>query len=277
MKYIMDTWLPTYPGQPNEMVDNVCVNTVLLGKPWEPRVMEAAELACKTGQLVIEIGASYGLHTRLLAGSNEVLALEPQHAAFQCLAANTADTDHPVTCINVGAYDNQRILGVSEVQEDPHAIDQPGHPSAVLVPASDGVAASYVDGLIDAIYGPSRRPNVCLIKVDAQGADFPALRGCHDTIQRSKPGILFEYEEKMARQHHWEFDDLREWLGDLGIPGVVYQLGDGINFFFDVDDNGPADHWKEIIRFPVPVPVVQAPPASVGKKKTRKKAAAKGA
>ena len=267
MKYIMDTWLPTYPGQPNEMVDNVCVNTVLLGKPWEPRVMEAADLALKTGQLVIEIGASYGLHTRLLAGSNPVLALEPQHAAFQCLAANTAETDHAVTCLNIGAYDNQRIICVNELQVDPHAVKQPGHPSAVLVPASDGVPATYVDGLLEAIYGPSMRPNVCLIKVDAQGADYHALRGCEQTIRRTKPSIIFEFEAQTAVYHSWEFDDIREWLGALDIPGVLYAIDD-INFFFDPDDNGPADEWKEIIRFPVPVPV---------KKKTRKKAAAKGA
>ncbi len=247
MKYVMDHWLPTYPGQPDQMVDNVCVNAVLLGKPWEPQVMEAAQLALKAGELVIEIGASYGLHTRMLAGSNPVLALEPQHAAFQCLAANTVGTDHPVTCLNVGAYDNQRVLAVSEQQEDPLIVDQPGHPSAVLVPASDGVPATYVDGLIEAIYGPGRRPNVCLIKVDAQGADYPALRGCVQTIRRSKPSLLFEYEETMAQQHRWEFDELQAWLKALDIPGVLYQI-DRLNYFFDVDDHGPAEEWTEILR-----------------------------
>jgi len=264
----MDTWLPTYPGQPNEMVDNVCVNTCLLGKPWEPQVMAAAQLALKTGQLVVEIGASYGLHTRLLAGSNPVLALEPQHAAFQCLAANTNGTPHQVTCLQLGAYDNQRLITVTEDQVAPEVAKQAGHPSACLMPASDGIPATAVDGLLDTIYGPSLKPNVCLIKVDAQGADYHALRGCEQTIRRCKPALLFEYEVHMAKRHGWEFDDLREWLGELNIPGVLYQIDDIPNFFFDVDDNGPDQHWHEAMRFPVPVPA---------KKKTRKKVAAKGA
>ena len=52
----------------------------------------------------------------------------------------------------------------------------------------------------------------------------------------------------MATQHRWEFDDMREWLGELGIPGVLYQI-DEINFFFDTQDNGPDEGWKEIIRW----------------------------
>ena len=248
MKYVMDHWLPTYPGQPDAMVDNVCVNTVLLGKPWEPRVMKAAALASKAGELVIEIGASYGLHTRVLAGHNPVLALEPQHAAFQCLAANTCGLPHQVTCLQLGAYDNQRLITVTEDQVSPEVAKQAGHPSAILLPASDGIPATAVDGLIDTIYGPSLRPNVCLIKVDAQGADFHALRGCEQTIRRCQPALLFEYEAQTASRHQFAFEDLRAWLETLDIPGVLYHLGDDINFFFDVDDGGPAAEWGEILR-----------------------------
>lgn len=257
MKYIMDHWLPTYPGQPDEMVDNVCVNQVLLGKPWEPHVMEAAQLASKAGQLVIEIGASYGLHTRLLAGSNDVLALEPQHAAFQCLVANTVEADHEVICLNVAAYDDHRRMVLSPDQPDPQAAKQPGHPSATFVPNPHaGWHAAPVDQLVRAIYGPLMQPNVCLIKVDAQGADYHALRGCGDTILRCKPAILFEYEAQMAKAHSWEFDDIREWLGELKIPGVLYKLGeDDINFFFDPTDAQQrldlmveGSGWEEIVR-----------------------------
>jgi hypothetical protein len=55
---------------------------------------------------------------------------------------------------------------------------------------------------------------VSLIKIDAQGCDLRVLRGLERTITRSRPLILWEFEEAAASWHGDRWDDYQRWFAD---------------------------------------------------------------
>lgn len=57
---------------------------------------------------------------------------------------------------------------------------------------------------------------VSLIKVDAQGSDFFALKGAENTIKKHHPMITFEYEPEYDAIFGISYKELDEWLVSLG-------------------------------------------------------------
>jgi FkbM family methyltransferase len=147
----------------------------------------------RPGNIVIDVGANWGIHTLYLAGlvgsGGRVLALECFPGAFQELQWHLAANQ----CANA-----MTLLGaVSDV--DAQALFLPGeNPSeGKLIDAADGQAQMQ-----NALVVPARRldsivaelalPHVELIKVDVEGAEGRVLAGAQELTARFHPRWIID-------------------------------------------------------------------------------------
>lgn len=69
--------------------------------------------------------------------------------------------------------------------------------------------------------------NVTLMKFDIQGADLRGMQGAAETIKRSMPDIVFEYEQSMVGDFNESMDDYKSFIDSIGYKFVT-SLGDDI-------------------------------------------------
>ena len=89
-------------------------------------------------------------------------------------------------------------LGQTVEGVEPGDIDNPGGVALIRASKADAEAQECVQGFVLDKW-VEEDEEVGLIKVDAQGCDLRALVGLRKTIERCRPGILFEFEEGLAR------------------------------------------------------------------------------
>jgi hypothetical protein len=99
------------------------------------------------------------------------------------------------------------------------SLDNPGGTSIVV--AENGPIKAYD---LDQFIQPQEQ--VCLIKSDAQGCDLKALQGLRQTIERCRPAILFEFEERLALYQGQTWADYLEFLYKIDYHWVE-QIGVG--------------------------------------------------
>lgn len=191
------------------------------GQEWEPHIREAIERAAQPGAIAIDAGAYIGVHTLTMARwFDTVHAFEPQRGIYQMLCGNLAlNCCMNVITHNAALYDRTGWvrLAPQERQEtaapihnglpDYAHIDNAAALSFDFDPDGGEVPAITIDGM--------ELENVALIKVDAQGADLRVLRGATDTIRRSRPVVLFEWERDLGRQHGATLDDFLAFFAGL--------------------------------------------------------------
>ena len=145
----------------------------------------------KPGQVVVDAGANIGSHTvffaRTVHPGGFVVAIEPQRVVFQMLCANLA--------INGLRNVDTRRAGVGAetgvMKVPPQDYNQAGNfGAAKLVAEGEGeqVPILTIDGL-----GLKRCD---LIKIDVEGMEREALLGAQATIERHKPVIYLENNQR---------------------------------------------------------------------------------
>jgi FkbM family methyltransferase len=139
----------------------------------------------------IDVGANVGIFSCDFAHRfDEVIAFEPIPATRECLAANVPDNVHiePYAVTDVASLlqmyqtpssgasfvcSHEQVVTPFDELDDTKVIDVPGRPL-------DSFDFDAVD----------------LIKLDIQGAEYPALLGARETILRHRPVVMVE--EKAA-------------------------------------------------------------------------------
>lgn len=172
------------------------------------------------GSTIIDVGANIGAFsvwaTNLLWRAARVIAVEPIPDTYRLLLANLDLNKHSgadrVIPLNVAAYDQPTtlVLASDDEQGQPVAhgdFSKIGNIGGIaLKPHSGPGISSSVDGWsvqgmpLDT-YSHCFGPRVSLIKIDAQGCDLRAMKGLVKTIQRDRPAIVFEHEEKLSMLH----------------------------------------------------------------------------
>lgn len=166
---------------------------------------------------VVEIGSNIGMHTVPLAkmcSKGTVICFEPQRAIFQILNANLALN-------NLLHVDAQRLaIGDSQRHIEIQATDyeQPWNYGSFSIGrgfstenafkgkiASDRVSMIALDqsAEVNAISA------LDLLKIDAEGSEKEVLKGAHKTIERYRPAIFVENNQKGKE------DELIRMLNDL--------------------------------------------------------------
>jgi FkbM family methyltransferase len=153
------------------------------------------------GGTVVDIGAFIGDHTIHYANcvgvTGSVIALEPNPAAFECLANNMAE-HRQVTCLNLGASNKSHSIGI---EPDTNA----------------GASHATGEGVIPCIALDSIYLAAChFIKMDCEGYEVKALHGAFQTIRTYKPVLLIEINESALNRQGYQSADIFGFLDDIG-------------------------------------------------------------
>lgn len=185
-----------------------------LGVRYEQAETEALAARLPAGGTFIDVGANIGLHSVQLAraiSDLHVLALEPVSATFELLLRNAAKN-------GVSDRIDARRLAVS---------DQPGTLRLTthlqfgnfVVPDRAAVAEAATEEVqcrtLDDIVGEELE-RVDAIKCDVEGAELSVLRGATATLDRFKPTLLIEVDERWAQRYGHQGIDVFSFLAERG-------------------------------------------------------------
>ena len=186
---------------------------------WEPETTKIVKQVVKPGQVAVDIGASVGyfslLLARLVGKEGRVISIEPTSGNFKYLRHNIEKNGyHNVMGYKVAAWDKREMVGVM-----PHSFTK-----------------EFVQGVpVDDILESNGIEKIDFIKIDVDGADLKALKGLERTIKRSPTlKMTCEYYPKylaMAGENPNEFIEFLKKYFDFEVIKGDYE-----------DDH--TDHWN---------------------------------
>ena len=166
--------------------------------PWysgtERAHQQAMSSLVRAGDIVMDVGANWGLHTlllsRLVGASGRVIALEPLPEAFEALHWHvSANGCRNVLPLPVAVADTEGIMrfvrgestsqgGLDNTRQSTSRAQNPG--LDVPVRTLDSLVAElHLDG-------------VRLLKVDVEGAESAVLSGAQQTLDRHRPYLIVD-------------------------------------------------------------------------------------
>lgn len=149
------------------------------GRPWEGWLTRYFQQYASADKVSIDVGANIGAHTSSLARwSYQVVALEPQRDAYECLVANTSKTPRVMT-IRAAA---SRHPGSGSMN---HSTDNRGASRLVRGPGDEAVDVIRLDDL-------RLERSVGLMKIDVEGHERDVLLGAQRILTTDRPVILLE-------------------------------------------------------------------------------------
>lgn len=200
-----------------------CISATIGGGTfWDgPLLLPFYEKWSGPEKVAIEIGAFSGIGALFLSKRNErVIAVEPLN--FALLQRTVTENElRNVLCLKGAAYSDGGwfLPGDQEGKPAPELVaaeeDNPGGVGVVRVggdwaKGAECIQGFKVDGWVEDF------EQVGLIKSDAQGCDLRALVGLRKTIERCRPGILFEFEEDLSMRHGDGWGDYERFFEELG-------------------------------------------------------------
>lgn len=191
----------------------------------EPTLTRFVQATVKPGDVVLDVGANIGYFTLLLArgvgAAGRVVALEPDAQNVALLTRNVAQNGYAdrVTILPQAAWDTSgplRLFRSEENRGDHHTYDD-----------GDARESVAIDALRIDDYAPIASGPVALVKMDIQGAEYRALLGMRELLERNRDVVLLT-----------EFWPLG--LERAGAPAAIYlELLTSLGFtLFDVPDDG---------------------------------------
>jgi len=184
---------------------------------FEPDLWEVPA-HCHKNQLAVDIGANTGIYSRWIAKHvQKVVSFEcnpqllPELKAF--LPRNTEI--HPIGLSSFKGTGRLRFdplnTGVGTIESSNMLDQNPG----IHVIEEVAVEVCTLDSFALA--------PVCFIKIDVEGHELEVLHGAADTLQRNRPVLLIEIED---RHRHGALDDTPVWLSQFGYrPWVLSAAG----------------------------------------------------
>ncbi len=161
---------------------------------WEPHIVACFRRICLPGSIVFDIGANVGYHTLLLA---QLIGDDGICYAFE---PNSENCRLILLGIKRNGFANVRLMPValSDQQGWAYFSSHIGSNGGFTTGGGLDVAA-YNETVIPVfLLDDLRLPDVDVIKVDVEGAEYKALRGGERLIRRSRPVIVSEFSLEMT-------------------------------------------------------------------------------
>jgi len=190
-------------------------------KSYEKHFTEFARLSTNESDTVIDFGANLGYHTitlsSLVGNHGKVYSFEPQRIIFQQLNCNVFLNGLD----NVYTYN----LAVSEMESevfinspDFHNI-RPMYTNIGNTPINTNNVGSLVRQIsLDSL----NLPKLNFIKMDVQGSELNILKGGKNTIEKHRPYMFMEVEERQLNLFNITSKDLIEYTKNLGYS--IYKI-----------------------------------------------------
>lgn len=192
---------------------------------YERKTTQAVRAFVTTGDVAIDVGASFGVYTALLAKlvgpTGRVDAFEPQSDVFAHLQRRFADVAQ-VNLVHAGVADH---AGVGHMLVPAIAGGVPETALASLQDAEGAAAGTETIPVVTLDDHCRELSKLSFLKVDVEGGDLAVLRGARETITRLRPVIQFECMDVSA-----QLPQFAAFADEIG-----YRIGpevyDGVNRF----------------------------------------------
>lgn len=165
----------------------------------------------------LDVGANVGLYSLVAAARGAtVVAFEPNPRTRARLEANIR-LNHFERRITVRPEALSDAIGTATLFDDVMEGQREANAGVASLSNKNAAGRSIEvrTSTLDAIVKELRLPRVDWIKMDIQGAEYPALKGGSDTLA-SRPRLLLELEPEVAKNMGWCVEDLRRLLRDHG-------------------------------------------------------------
>ena len=210
LKYIFDTSIKV---SANAIQHN---NYTWQGDIFERDVVEYFYSMVKEvrGATVVDIGAQSGLFTLMakLLPETSWYAFEAEPKNFKLLCDNIELNDITnVKTFNVGVLDSVGTLAIKTCNSH-SGLHTFGH-SVNRFSEADSKSVEVATTTLDTMF---ENIKIDFIKIDTEGAEHAILKGGCQVIQRWKPTILMEYEDRNLQQFGKTLHDLKELITTMG-------------------------------------------------------------
>lgn len=163
---------------------------------YEREVAEVFRRLLRPGMAVLDIGANIGYFTMLSASlvgaDGYVLAIEPNPDNARLLEASRRENGFTqVTVAQVAAAPTTGLLVLHASHSNATTSSLPAGADANAVLGARTVPCLRPDALV-----PQGR-RIDLVKIDVEGAEYAALRGCTELLARDRPVIISEFSPGM--------------------------------------------------------------------------------
>jgi FkbM family methyltransferase len=195
--------------------------------PWaEPELLGLRQII-RPGDICIDIGAALGLYTvtlsRLVGPRGTVHSIEPLVFAHPTMSLLLRPREGP----NIVRH--SVALGIEQgrdVMSVPVRHGSPVTGRSFLTSGSSGLGSNkeFTDHLevfvktdtLDHFVQANGIDRVDFIKADVEGAELRVLEGARETIDRFKPAVLVEIEERHVERFGYGAQDVVDYLSDRG-------------------------------------------------------------
>jgi FkbM family methyltransferase len=182
------------------------------GDVHEPHFVSLVSALLGPADNVLDLGANLGTHTVLMASKvpdGRVFSFEPLSLTFSQLQMNI----HANGLTNVTPFK----LALSDRTGDFVAMQAVDYSSANLNIGATRVSTSgRGDGTISIRLDDLELPKIAFAKIDIQGSEYRALLGMRQLIDRDRPVLFIEIEEKYLREFGTSSEQLITHLFSLG-------------------------------------------------------------
>jgi FkbM family methyltransferase len=180
---------------------------------YDEQELYVAPSLCNRNKISIDIGAASGIYTfHVLDTSRECLAFEPRQPEALKISAIAKGLSLPVRVepVALSVDGGETTLRIYEIWGGRATVE------------SENLLVDCDSGKIYEVTVPTRRLDdydldaVGFIKIDVEGHELSVLRGASNTIERHRPVMLIEIEDRHKPN---ATRDVHRFLGNLGYEG----------------------------------------------------------
>lgn len=192
----------------------------------EPELIGLRDVV-RPGDVCVDIGAALGLYTvslsRLVGPHGTVHSVEPLLFAHPTLSYLLRPREAPNVVrhsVALGAAEGQDVMSV------PVRHGTPVTGRSFLTSGADGLGsnaefADHVEVLVrtdtlDRFCAANAIDRLDFVKADVEGAELRVLQGGSATIERLRPTLLLEIEERHVLRFGYRARDVQDWLAERG-------------------------------------------------------------
>lgn len=193
---------------------------------YAPLVVNAMKRFIRPGTAVIDVGANIGYLSAVAAGlvgpQGQVHAFEPVPAYFERLRRLAISNPRYSIVANATAVGD--VTGPAAI----HVAHEVGQSTMVpgYLPSKEGLPLSVPVVRLDEYIESKQIRNISLIKIDAEGFEFPVLRGLerYFASQRERTAIVCEIAPRAYALRKTSLSTLAEYMETYGYS--AYDLAD---------------------------------------------------
>lgn len=201
----------------------------------EPELLGLRDVV-RSGDVCLDIGAALGLYTvtlsQLVGPQGTVHSVEPlvfAHPALSYLLRPREGRNIVRHSVALGTAEGREVMSV------PVRHGSPVTGRSFLTTGADGLGSNveFTDHLevlvrtetLDQFCGRNGVERLDFVKADVEGAELRVLRGGEATIERCRPKLLLEIEQRHVERFGYRAEDIVTWLADRGYRMNVWRQG----------------------------------------------------